>query len=145
MCCSIVTSQCPSSVLFHARQSILLPFQSTKFVVDVEYHPPGCDAPLLKDINLELPSKSLGLVYGRSGAGKTTLLQLIAGLRDPSRGLVSLVDPSGARCTRSRLTLSGIRIFLLSNTNVFLFYVVQAEERSLHVQLPRDRFEQKRC
>ena len=61
----------------------------------VEYHPPSADQPLLNDISLELPGGSLGLVYGRSGAGKTTLLQLIAGLRDPTSGSVSLRDENG--------------------------------------------------
>lgn len=35
------------------------------------------------------------MVYGRSGAGKTTLLQLIAGMRDPTSGTVSIRDGNG--------------------------------------------------
>eukprot|EP00892_Ulva_mutabilis_P006265 jgi/Ulvmu1/400/UM001_0407.1 len=61
----------------------------------VVYHPPSADQPLLQDVSLELPGGSLGLVYGRSGAGKTTLLQLIAGMRDPSSGTVSIRDENG--------------------------------------------------
>lgn len=54
---------------------------------DLSYHPPGCDAPLLSRVNLELPPRSLGLIYGRSGAGKTTLLHLLAGLSEPTGAL----------------------------------------------------------
>lgn len=68
---------------------------TTLDAADVEYHPPSADQALLKDVSLELPGGSLGLVYGRSGAGKTTLLQLIAGLRDPTAGNVSLVEENG--------------------------------------------------
>ena len=50
----------------------------------------GAEAPLLSDVSLALPPRSLGLVYGRSGAGKTTLLQLLAGLQQPTSGSIAI-------------------------------------------------------
>ena len=52
--------------------------------------PAGAEAPLLSDVSLALPPRSLGLVYGRSGAGKTTLLQLLAGLQQPTAGSIAI-------------------------------------------------------
>lgn len=61
----------------------------------MQYHPPSAEHALLQDINLQLPPRSLAVIYGRSGAGKSTLLQVIAGLRDPTGGDISLIQ--GAR------------------------------------------------
>eukprot|EP00897_Mesotaenium_endlicherianum_P005582 jgi/Mesen1/5051/ME000252S04168 len=57
-------------------------------VEGVSYRPQGIDTPLLSDVTMSLPHKSLGLVYGRSGSGKTTLLQVLAGLAAPSAGSI---------------------------------------------------------
>jgi ABC-type multidrug transport system fused ATPase/permease subunit len=43
---------------------------------NVGYQPPGCETPILNDVNLSLDRHSLGLIFGRSGSGKTTLLQV---------------------------------------------------------------------
>lgn len=57
-------------------------------VKDVSYRPPGTQINLLNGVNISLPEKSLGLIFGRSGSGKTTLLQLIAGLSKPTSGSI---------------------------------------------------------
>jgi energy-coupling factor transport system ATP-binding protein len=46
--------------------------------VSVTY--PGADAPVLADVDLELPEGELCLVVGRTGSGKSTLLRAINGL-----------------------------------------------------------------
>jgi ATP-binding cassette subfamily B protein len=51
---------------------------------------PGADAPALADLDLELRmGESLGLV-GVNGAGKTTLVTLLAGMRAPSGGRITV-------------------------------------------------------
>ncbi|KAG5621791.1 hypothetical protein H5410_007009, partial [Solanum commersonii] len=55
---------------------------------DVSYRPPGTKIDLLSQVNLSIPEKSFGLIFGRSGSGKTTLLQLIAGLSKPTSGSI---------------------------------------------------------
>lgn len=46
----------------------------------VTYMYPGASNPILRDINLRIPSGALALVTGPSGAGKSTLLRCINGL-----------------------------------------------------------------
>ncbi len=46
-------------------------------------------APVLRDIDLEVPAGELLCVLGPSGGGKSTLLRVIAGLEEPSAGRVS--------------------------------------------------------
>ena len=59
------------------------------------YHPPSADAPLLQDVDMDLDSHQMGLIYGKSGTGKTTLLQVITGLTQPTSGTVSVSkDPT---------------------------------------------------
>ncbi|KAG1667424.1 hypothetical protein FOA52_004841 [Chlamydomonas sp. UWO 241] len=63
------------------------------------FHPPGCEAPLLSDIRMSLPPRSLSLVIGRSGSGKTTLLQLLSGLAEQTAGEVRFGGASSAPAT----------------------------------------------
>ncbi|KAJ8646089.1 hypothetical protein MRB53_007837 [Persea americana] len=63
--------------------------KSSSFEVrGISYRPPGTQHNLLNDVNLSLPEKSFGLIFGRSGSGKTTLLQLLAGLAKPTSGSI---------------------------------------------------------
>jgi ATP-binding cassette subfamily B protein len=63
---------------------------------------PGAPAPALAGLDLELRmGESLGLV-GANGAGKTTLVTLLAGMREPTDGLITVdgrplaeLDPGG--------------------------------------------------
>ncbi|WP_344975666.1 ABC transporter ATP-binding protein [Streptosporangium fragile] len=50
----------------------------------------GDDAPLLDDVDLEIPAGVLAAVVGRSGVGKSTLALLAGRLIDPDRGQVLL-------------------------------------------------------
>ncbi len=45
-------------------------------------------APILQDINLDIPAGRTVALVGRSGSGKTTLIKLIAGLIEPTEGVV---------------------------------------------------------
>jgi len=63
---------------------------------DLLFHPPGVDAPLLNNINMDVPPNSLGLIIGRSGSGKTTLLQVLAGMAEQTSGAVTITSPRAA-------------------------------------------------
>ena len=47
------------------------------------------DAPVLKDINLEVQEGEFLVLLGFSGTGKTTLINMMAGLDTPTKGLVT--------------------------------------------------------
>lgn len=48
------------------------------------------DAPVLRGVDLDVPSGSLAAVLGPSGCGKTTLLRIVAGFEHADAGTVSL-------------------------------------------------------
>jgi ATP-binding cassette subfamily C protein len=50
------------------------------------------DKPVLQDISLTIPTRSLTTIIGSSGTGKTTLVDLIIGLYKPDTGEVYLDD-----------------------------------------------------
>jgi ATP-binding cassette, subfamily B, multidrug efflux pump len=58
---------------------------------DVEFHYPGAEAPVLRDVNLTARPREITAVIGSTGAGKTTLLNLAPRLFDATGGQV-LVD-----------------------------------------------------
>ena len=43
---------------------------------------------VLSDVNLQVKQGEFVAIVGPSGCGKTTLLRIIAGLADPSKGLI---------------------------------------------------------
>nr|XP_009603617.1 ABC transporter I family member 11, chloroplastic isoform X2 [Nicotiana tomentosiformis] len=85
----------PSSTIFYPRrrfrkaQALSVSCDYSCFEIkDVSYRPPGTKINLLSQVNLSIPEKSFGLIFGRSGSGKTTLLQLLAGLSKPTSGSI---------------------------------------------------------
>jgi ATP-binding cassette, subfamily B, bacterial len=64
--------------------------QSRMRLERVTFAYPGREEPVLRDLDLELPfGESLGLV-GVNGAGKTTLVTLLARMREPTGGVVTV-------------------------------------------------------
>ncbi|GAB4530453.1 MAG: ABC transporter ATP-binding protein [Pleurocapsa sp.] len=57
-------------------------------IKNLTYHPAASPTPILKNINLELPSQQLGVIVGASGSGKTTLLEILAGLAEATKGSI---------------------------------------------------------
>ena len=55
---------------------------------DVGYVWPGERTPLFESLNLMLPTGSVLAVAGGNGTGKTTMCRIIAGLHEPTRGLI---------------------------------------------------------
>jgi ATP-binding cassette subfamily B protein len=58
---------------------------------DVSFTYPGTDAPVLRQVTLELPAGTTVAIVGENGAGKTSLVKLLCGFYRPTGGAV-LVD-----------------------------------------------------
>jgi ATP-binding cassette subfamily B protein/subfamily B ATP-binding cassette protein MsbA len=55
--------------------------------VEFEYRP---NTPVVRDVDVTVPSGSVVALVGRSGAGKTTVTDLVARFHDPTRGRIVL-------------------------------------------------------
>lgn len=53
--------------------------------IDYSYN----DVNVLKDISVDIDRTGITLIYGKNGSGKTSFLKVIAGLLNPSKGIVS--------------------------------------------------------
>jgi ABC-type transport system involved in cytochrome c biogenesis ATPase subunit len=81
---------------------------------------------VLLDADVALPRGSLTVLWGDNGAGKSTLLDLLAGLRPPLRGSVSLhgvslgeVHPAELACRVARIGHQpGVLLDLTAHENV---------------------------
>ena len=63
---------------------------------------------VLKDISLSVPRGKATMIMGPSGSGKTTLMKVLAGILDPQRGRVELLNHEiGKRTRRSLYSLIG--------------------------------------
>ncbi|MDN3024050.1 ABC transporter ATP-binding protein [Streptomyces sp. S.PB5] len=80
-------------------------------VEGVTFSYPGTREPVLKDVDLAIPSGGSLALVGATGAGKTTLAALVAGIGTPQSGTVRIgstdladLDEAGARALVSILT-----------------------------------------
>ena len=63
---------------------------------------------VLKDIFLSIPRGKATMIMGPSGSGKTTLMKVLAGILDPQRGRVEVLNHEiGKRTRRSLYSLIG--------------------------------------
>jgi ATP-binding cassette subfamily B protein len=56
----------------------------------VDFSYPGADAPVLRDVSVDIPAGTRVGIAGTTGAGKTTLLNLLCRFYDPTSGTVTL-------------------------------------------------------
>lgn len=71
---------------------------SAVVVHDLGYRYPKDERAVLADVQLTVPEGRHIALIGRSGCGKSTLLSIIAGLREPDTGAISVLghdDPAG--------------------------------------------------
>lgn len=100
----------------------------------VGYNYPDGEAAAISDLSMTIPRNQMIAVVGRSGAGKSTLLDLIAGLRTPDTGRVS-VDGTDLRAFdlasfRRRIGLVSQETVIFNDTlrNNLLFFRPDAPE-----------------
>ena len=63
---------------------------------------------VLKDISLSVPKGKATMIMGPSGSGKTTLMKVLAGILEPQRGRVDVLNHEiGKRTRRSLYSLIG--------------------------------------
>ncbi|OGQ52630.1 MAG: hypothetical protein A2W66_05335 [Deltaproteobacteria bacterium RIFCSPLOWO2_02_56_12] len=63
---------------------------------------------VLRDISLSIPRGKATMIMGPSGSGKTTLMKVLAGILDPQRGRVEVLNHEiGKRTRRSLYSLIG--------------------------------------
>ncbi len=67
------------------------------------YYRDSLEIPVLKDIDLEIPSGEFLALMGPSGSGKTTLLNLLAGIDRPSSGEVMVAGEDIAKLNEGAL------------------------------------------
>jgi ATP-binding cassette, subfamily B, multidrug efflux pump len=85
-----------SSVVPPARPVTTLSRHGRLELVDVDFHYPGAEAPVLSGVRLEARPREVTAIIGSTGSGKTTLLNLVPRLFDATGGRV-LVDDVDVR------------------------------------------------
>jgi len=64
-------------------------------LIGAGYSYPGITRRLFRNVSITLEKGDLTALYGSNGSGKTTLARLIAGLIEPTEGVVSRPDATG--------------------------------------------------
>jgi len=81
--------------------SVAVPPEFSRIVVSgVTFSYPGADSPALRDVSVEIGRGEVVALVGENGSGKTTLAKVLAGLYQPSSGVVcwdgvSIADVDG--------------------------------------------------
>jgi PrtD family type I secretion system ABC transporter len=76
---------------FREETEVSLPPPAGRLTVEELYFtPPGCEKPVLRNVNFEVLPGDFVAVVGPSGSGKSTLMRLLVGLYPPSHGHVRL-------------------------------------------------------
>src|SRR5687768_8098518 len=98
--------------------------------------------PILKGIDLDIPSGKVVAILGTSGSGKTTLLQLIGGSLKPAAGTVTVcgrvvheLDSGELYALRRQLGMMFQKGGLFSDLSVFENVAFPLRE---HTRLPED-------
>ena len=94
-------------------------------VEGVRFRYPRGDREVLAGVDFEIPAGSSVAIVGDNGAGKSTLVQLLARLRDPTDGRITVdgtdlatVEPSAWQQTVAAVSQNALRLPLSARTNV---------------------------
>jgi len=80
-----------TSVISSQHQT-LHPIQDSISLQNVSYRYPGTDTDALSNITLKIRAGEILAIVGENGAGKTTLAHILAGLRSPTQGSITIDD-----------------------------------------------------
>ena len=85
-----IFEQEPEQGADHARLRRVKTLQGGVRFRDVSFWYPGPQpAPIIEEINLDVPPGTTVAIVGRSGSGKSTLVKCLAGLIEPTRGSIT--------------------------------------------------------
>jgi putative ABC transport system ATP-binding protein len=70
----------------------------------VEYHRGGYPVRPIDDFSMTVPARTLALLLGPSGCGKTTLLSCLAGIQEPTAGVIRVGSTEVTALDPGRLT-----------------------------------------
>ncbi|WP_231459363.1 MULTISPECIES: ABC transporter ATP-binding protein [unclassified Pedobacter] len=78
-------------VITDKANTIAIPKEATNILVNnVSFTYPHGKKPVLKNININIPSGKIIAIVGLNGAGKTTLIKLLSRLYDPTQGSIDI-------------------------------------------------------
>ena len=77
----------------------------------VAYRYPGADTDALSDINIHIRPGEILAIVGENGAGKTTLAHILAGLRSPTAGHVTIENINAATISSEDRRRAGTVVF----------------------------------
>jgi ABC-type nitrate/sulfonate/bicarbonate transport system ATPase subunit len=93
----------------------------------------------LQDITFEIAQHARVGIVGPSGGGKSTLLQIVAGLLEPSEGIVSVGDGTDARSRLARCAMMPQRDLLLPWKTALDNAIIALQNRGVARDEARDR------
>lgn len=67
-----------------------VPYDADIEIKNLSYRYLGSDIPVLKDLNLIIPSNKITAIVGTSGSGKTTLMKLLLKFYEPEKGEITI-------------------------------------------------------
>ncbi len=70
------------------NSSLTISTKNEILIKNADLYPPGCDKPIIQNLNLSIDQSDKVLVVGPSGCGKTSLLRMISGLWTPVKGMI---------------------------------------------------------
>lgn len=99
------------------------------------------DEPVLRNLNLEIPSGTFFALLGPSGGGKTTLLRLIAGFEQPDKGRIFIGDEdiTGVPADKRRVNTVFQNYALFPHLNVFDNVAYGLQLRNVHKEIIKEK------